>query len=220
MLQSRGLLRQAFCRDGSYWVLSEIQPMACQLIAGGNSRKYFSLTPNQVVPLIFRLSQKLSTKIKAGKLDSVPLDSNPYADWSCHLFTVNRAQYIILSNTASLYSCLMFGKGITDESIFIQRVCDTIREFLADDGQQFAYEGFIAPSTAEVQFAKAHNRGVTGSINELIGTAEYLLAAHDHSPHSVGFELNDILLSYIGTKETDGYDRPKNAFCNLSVKLA
>jgi hypothetical protein len=33
----------------------------------------------------------------------MPLDENPYADWSCHLFTADRTQYIILSNTASLY---------------------------------------------------------------------------------------------------------------------
>jgi hypothetical protein len=166
--------------------------------------------------MILRLSQKLSTKIKVGKLNSLPLDTNPYVDWSCHLFTANRAQYIMLSNTASMYSCVMFGKGITNDSIFIQRACDTIREFLTDNGQQFVYERFIAPSTATVQFAKALNRGVTGSMNELIGTAEYLLADHGHSPHSVGFELNDILLSYIGTKETGDYDRPKNAFRNLA----
>jgi len=52
--------------------------------------------------MIFRLSQKLNTKIKAGKLNAMPLDENPYADWSCHLFTANRTQYIIMSNTKSL----------------------------------------------------------------------------------------------------------------------
>lgn len=170
--------------------------------------------------MIVRLSQKLSAKIKAGKLDSVPLDSNPYADWSCHLFNVSRAQYIILSNTASLYSCVMLGKGITNESIFIQRACETIGEFLTDDGQQFVYKRFIAPSTTSVEFAKAHSRGVTGSINELIGTAEYLLADHAHSPHTVGLELNDILLSYIGTKATGGYGRPNCAFRSLADKFS
>ncbi len=49
--------------------------------------------------MILRLSQKLSTKIKAGKLAEMPLGDNPYADWSCHLFTACRTQYIILCNT-------------------------------------------------------------------------------------------------------------------------
>lgn len=71
--------------------------------------------------MILRLSQKLNTKIKAGKLTEMLLDENPYTDWSCHLFTADRTQYILLSNTASLYSCVMFGKGITDYSRFIER---------------------------------------------------------------------------------------------------
>jgi hypothetical protein len=32
--------------------------------------------------MILRLSQKLNTKIKAGKLTEMPLDQNRYADWS------------------------------------------------------------------------------------------------------------------------------------------
>jgi hypothetical protein len=61
--------------------------------------------------MILRLSQKLCAKIKASKLAEAPLDENPLADWSCHLFTADRTQFIILCNTPSLYSCVMLGKG-------------------------------------------------------------------------------------------------------------
>ncbi|MCA9261631.1 MAG: hypothetical protein KDA61_20580 [Planctomycetales bacterium] len=71
--------------------------------------------------MILRLTQKLGAKIKAGKLTELPLDENPYADWSGRLFTAARTQYILLSNTASLYSCVMFGAGVTDDSRFIER---------------------------------------------------------------------------------------------------
>ena len=120
--------------------------------------------------MIFRLTQKLSTKIKAGRLSESPLDENPYADWSCHVFTAGRTHYIIVSNTASLYSCVMYGKGITDDSRFTERTLSTIREFMDDDGQAFAYQRFIAPATGTgtVSFAKALNRSVTGSLNELM----------------------------------------------------
>ena len=104
--------------------------------------------------MILRLSQKLCTKTKAGKVTELPLDENPYADWSCHLFTADRTQYIILSNTKSLYSCVMYGKGITDDSRFIERALSTIREFTEDDGQAFVYQKFIAPSSSTVSFAK------------------------------------------------------------------
>ena len=60
--------------------------------------------------MIFRLSQKLNAKIKGGPLPTRPLNDNPIADWSAHLFVVERRQLILLSNSKSLYSMLMFGR--------------------------------------------------------------------------------------------------------------
>jgi len=61
--------------------------------------------------MIFRHFQKLRTKIKVGRLKAMPLAETPYADWSAHLFVADRKQYVILSNTASMYSCVMYGTG-------------------------------------------------------------------------------------------------------------
>ena len=165
--------------------------------------------------VILRLSEKLNKKIKAGTLSAKPLDQNPYADWSCHLFTVDRTQYIILTNTTSLYSCVMYGAGITDDSRFIERALATIREFMEDDGQSFVYQRFIIPASSTVSFGKTLNRSVTGSMNELIGAAQMCLAEGDMSPHEVGFKLNDILLSALATEESPGYGKPKEAFERL-----
>ncbi len=141
--------------------------------------------------MILRLSQKLNAKIKAGKLSEMPLDENPYADWSSHLFTADRTQYIIMSNTKSLYSCVMCGGGITDDSRFIERGLSTIREFMEDDGQAFVYERLITPASGTVSFAKALNRSVTGSMNDHIQASKYLLA-DDMAPHEIGFRLNAV----------------------------
>ena len=83
--------------------------------------------------MIFRLTQKLGTKFRAGQQFETSLDKNPFSDWSCHMFTARRTQYIIASNTTSLHSCVMYGKGITDGSRFVERMLATIREFLEDD---------------------------------------------------------------------------------------
>lgn len=161
--------------------------------------------------MIFRLSQKLTKKIKAGKLSEMPLDENPYADWSGHLFTADRTQYVMLSNTKSLYSCLMYGKGITNDGLFIERALSVIREFSEDDGHSFAYQKFIAPASETVTFAKTLNRTVTGSINELVRMAEHYLIEREISPHDVGFKLNDVLLSALGNEEAE-YGKPSEAF--------
>ena len=162
--------------------------------------------------MIFRLSQKLAKKLKVGTLSSLPPDENPYADWSANLFTADRTQYIILTNTQSLYSVVMFGKGIADESRFIERALGNIREFMEDDGQAFVYQRFIAPASGNVRFAKSLNRSVTGSMNDMVFHAKGWLTEGELSPYDVGFKLNQIPMSAIKGKKSERYGIPSEAF--------
>jgi hypothetical protein len=164
--------------------------------------------------MIFRLSDKLNGKIQTGTLATLPLDENPFADWSAGLFLVGRTQYILLSNTKSLYSTMLPGKGVTDESDFIERALSSIREFMEEDGKRAAYERFIAPASASVRFAKALNRSVTGSMNDMTRHATCWLAAGDISPFEIGTRLNEIPMSAL---KHDGstYGFPRDAFKEL-----
>jgi hypothetical protein len=161
--------------------------------------------------MIFRLSQKLNAKIKAGPLVELPPDGNPFADWSAHLFAIGRTQYILVSNTKSLYSTVMPAKGINDDSTFIERVLENLREFLADDNQQFAFRQWIAPGSGTIQFAKALNRTITSSMNELILSATAWLE-EGVSPYEVGFRLNTVLLSAIAPNKKAKFGVPREAF--------
>ena len=169
--------------------------------------------------MIFRLSQALAKKLKEGTLPSVPLDENPYADWSAHLFTADRTQYIIVTNTRALDSVVMYGKGIADYSEFISRALSTLRDFMEDDGQGFVYQRLIAPTSRSVRFAKALDRSVTGSINELVKFAKFYLKSDEISPFEVGFKLNGILLSALGRSKSAPYGKPKEAFKALGDDL-
>lgn len=162
--------------------------------------------------MIFRLSQRLNQKIKTGPLDALPLYQNPFADWSCHIFLANRRQYILLCNTKSLYSCVMPAKGITNQELFVESAVNRIRDFTADDANQWAFRKFIVPEFETIQFGKAFNRSVTSSMNQLIEYAQDLLIEDGMSPHEVGFKLNDFLLSAIAEKKSDGYGTPNGAF--------
>ena len=144
-----------------------------------------------------------------------PLDRNQYADWSANVFNVGRTQYIILCNTKSMYSCVMYAKGITDDNKFIQRSLNLIREFMEDDGKESVYEEHIIPATGSVTFAKSLNRSVIGSMNELVMAASHVLAAEEIAPLSVGTFLNDFLLSAIAVDGDGGYGKPKDAFERL-----
>jgi hypothetical protein len=161
--------------------------------------------------MIFRLSQKLNANIKARSSESLPLDENPFADWSAHLFAANQTQYIILCNTKSLYSVVMYGKGITDQSLFIDRALGNLREFMEADGQESLHRRFIVSTTGSVRFAKALNRSITGSINDMINQATYWLAQGDISPFHIGFRLNETPMSALA-RSGSPFGIPREAF--------
>ena len=145
--------------------------------------------------MIFRLCQKLAKKIKVAPPESLPLGSNAFADWSARLFTADRSQYIILTNTASLYSVVLFGRGVADVSQFVRRVRGSLREHMEDDGQEPIYRQFVSPATRTVRFSKALNRSVDGSMSNLVHHAKFWLTEGGLSPHDTSFRLNEIPMS-------------------------
>jgi hypothetical protein len=155
--------------------------------------------------MIFRLTLKLSKKIGLAPSQILPSDKNPYADWSTHLFTAQRIQYMILTNTTSLYSMVMYGRGITDEKQFLQRVLTCMREFMTIDGNMLVFQKYIEPLAKEISFSKILDRRVMGSMNDLVFQAKIHLNM-GKSPFDVSFLLNESPMSYLK------YHRPKDAF--------
>lgn len=165
--------------------------------------------------MIIRLSQRLARKIKVGELDEMPLDKNPWADWSCRLFIANRRQYIILSNTLSLYSCVMYGRGVTDRELFVGNTLDTIGEFMTADEQQHVYQRSVVPASARVRFSKSLNRSVTSSISDHVHGSKLCLS-DGLAPHEIGFRLNDTPLSALRGSNGRKYANPRDVFVNLT----
>jgi len=161
--------------------------------------------------MIFRLTHKLVKKIGLSPLQGLPPDQNPFVDWTAHLFTAERVQYIIVTNTASLYSLVMYGRGITDDNEFIQRTLSFMRDVMADNGCEILFRRLIGPYTARVSFSKATNRHVIGSMNELIFEAKLYLTERQMSPFETSLQLNETLMSYLG------YNSPKEAFRQLKA---
>jgi hypothetical protein len=162
--------------------------------------------------MIFRLSQKLAKKLKITALEKLPPSSDPFADWSANLFTVDRAQYVLLTNTESLYSVVLQGRGIIDQVRFFDRARDSIREHLIADGREFVYRQFIAPTSDTIRFASALNRSVTGSMNDLAHNAKWSIGHHAMSPLKAGVELNKMPMSALG------YRNPRDVFATLCTQ--
>ena len=162
--------------------------------------------------MIYRLSQKLAKKLKIAPLKPAQADPNPLADWSAHLFTADRTQYLLLTNTPSLYSTVIYGRGISHDSQFLDRALGAIREFMVADDQEFIFRKFVAPAAARVRFASALNRSVTGSMNDLVNHAKFWLVEGELSPFDTSFKLNDIPFSSLD------YGKPREEFKALNSK--
>jgi len=160
--------------------------------------------------MVFRLTQKLGKKIGVSPSRCLPLDASPFADWHGHLFTAERTQYIIVTNSASLYSVVTYGRGITDDNKFIQRAFGRLRELMAEDGKEFLFQRFIAPRTGRVTFSKTGDRRVLGSINDLVYHAKLQLLVDGLPPSDASFRLNEMPMSYLN------YDSPVTAFRSLA----
>jgi hypothetical protein len=164
--------------------------------------------------MIFRLSHKLAKNLKSPIPTSAPADPNPFADWSAHLFTADRTQYLILTNTPSLYSTVIYGRGISNDSLFLDRALSSLREFMVADGQELIFRQFVAPASSTVRFASALNRSVTGSMNDLVHEAQMRLTEGQLSPFDAAFMLNEMPMSILK------YRMPRDAFRLLNANLS
>jgi hypothetical protein len=147
--------------------------------------------------MVFRVSAKLGKKIRLGYEQSLPPAANPLLDWSADLFTADRTQYIIVSNTASLYSIVMYGRGVANETRFLQDSISQMREVLKADGFSSALREVIGPSADRIALAKRQDRSVIGSMNDLIWQARLRLVQDEISPYETSFFLNRTLMSHI-----------------------
>ena len=147
--------------------------------------------------MIFRLSNKLSRKIKVKPDPSLPLDIHPLADWSAHVFISNRAQYIILTNTASLFSIILPGAGITNAKQFASQALASMAEFLSTAGYGLIYQKCIEPFSQRTSFCKPLNHGVTGSMTDFVKNAKYMSDLHEGPPTRFIWWLNSIPMFYL-----------------------
>lgn len=162
--------------------------------------------------MLFRLTQKMAKKIKESPSLYCPADSNPYIDWSAHLFTAQRAQYIIITNSTSLYSIILHGRGITDDAAFIDHAMSGMADFMCRDGYEFQFRRLIAPNATDTVFVKLSDRRVLGSMNDLIRMAKWHLAEGQLSPFEAAEKINKAPMSYLD------YDHPRWAFPKMQLE--
>lgn len=140
--------------------------------------------------LLLRPTQALAKKIKVRLTESRPLNENRFADWTARLFRVMQVQYVLATNTASLYSVVLPARGLTSERAFGEAVVAALREFMIADGCGSLFDQRIAPETGRIVLAKALSRTVTGAMNDLVYQARYWIEARGGPLSDASFLLN------------------------------
>ena len=161
--------------------------------------------------MIFRLTAKLAKKIGLDPLPVLPCDNgkDPLLDWNAHLFTVQRTQYILVTNTESLYSLVMPGRGIPTERQFIQSVRTGLQAFVAGQGHHLREVKALLSQDQDTFFSKIIDRRILGSMNDLIFQSKFRLEEGQQTLFTVSYYLNETPLSYLK------YRSPKEVFQNL-----
>ena len=162
--------------------------------------------------MIIRLSQKLATKIRSGSLSEVPLHERQIADWSATLFNVGRTHYALLSNTASLFTCLMIAKGLTNSELFEQRAAEVIGDAVRRFGQN--HKQSITEFQSPFSYAKSLNRSVIGSMNDLVFGGRLIIEGGIDLQETAD-RLNTTPLKALTNRDGRRYANPSEVFLRI-----
>lgn len=162
--------------------------------------------------MILRLSEKMSKRIGVRPIESLPMSANPFADWSSHVFAAGRLEYILSTNTATLYSVVFEARGIKGEPAFRSNMLAQLRAAMIEDGFEFHYKRLIDVDSDSVSYSKAFSRGVIGSMNDMVELATYSLEVQEKSPAETSRIVNGTPFSVL--EQTS----PRQAFQHLSFR--
>jgi len=161
--------------------------------------------------MILRITENLAKKLTIALCRTEGEKVSAFEEWYANLFTFQRTQYILVTNAKSLFSFVMYGKGISNDNIFLQRTVSELGEILRDYELDLIWQRIIIPTTGKVAISKTSSKAVLGSMNDMIFQAKCILESDELSPYDLSFELNKIIFKYIA------YKKPIEAFRDLSI---
>ena len=151
--------------------------------------------------LILRFSESMARKIRLSPGPSLPPSPEPLLDWAAHLFRCQRYQYVIVTNTQTLFSFVCHGQGICDISSFVDIIMSTMREVFENYGFVKAFDDRLAPNAREMILTKVGDRSLTGCMNNIVGMSQFWLERDHLSPMDLQPRINEIPINRKGVKE-------------------
>lgn len=150
--------------------------------------------------MVLRFTKNLADKLKIKSLPEYDDKVSAFDEWYAHLFTADRIQYILFTNAFSLYSALFPGKGINDIKTFFEKATYGISVVLREDGFENMIGKFITDKIEIIDICKSNNRGILGSMNDMVAHSKFYLADYQLTPLEISRKLNEMPYSYLKYK--------------------
>jgi len=162
--------------------------------------------------MILRSTKKLAQKLKIKTLSDTEIKISAFEEWYGHLFVENRAQYILLTNAYSLYSVVFPGRGILNLKSFSEISRFWLAEMLTYEGCSNLIGRFVIQDLEVIDTYKTNNRGIVGSMNDMIACAKYYLSEFQMPLLEISVRLNQTPYSYL-----DNFNHPLNVIKKLAL---
>lgn len=163
--------------------------------------------------MIIHLTDKLRKKLKIDPLSRVEKETGAYLRWYANLFTINRFQYILVTNSSSLFSVVMHGRGISDINSFHSEFLSTLRDYLSELDMRMIFERVIAPDSGNITLSKTIDRSVLGSMKDMVDMNKISVEEYgkEYSPWDMARLINETPF------RTINYDHPFKVFPNMTL---
>ena len=150
--------------------------------------------------MVLRLTRKLADKLKIKSLPEYDDKISAFDEWYAHMFIADRTQYMLFTNAYSLYSVLFPGKGINDIKSFFESAFHNLSEVLKKDGYEHMVGRFITDKIEIIDISKTNNRGILGSMNDMIAHSKFYFSDYQMTPLEISRKLNVMPYGYLKYK--------------------
>ncbi len=156
--------------------------------------------------VIFRFTKKAISNLKLPTLSTIGASNNLFHEWFVNVFySGQRYKYYISTNAATLFSIIMHGKGVVDDSIFFRNFFSSLRELLEDNDCAFIYRRYIETNNNVLRLSNTNSRSILSSMNELVVSAKVALDYHELSPYDASKFINATPMGLINMEYPQEY---------------
>ena len=158
--------------------------------------------------MVLHYTHAMRKKFKVEEVTREEISTLPQLSWYVNFFTANRIQYILTTNAASLFSVLLYKRGMRDDGDYIKEFLSELREHLEDLDMQLIFDRVIANRTGSIVISKTFDRSVLGSMNDMVHAVKILGERDDTTPWDLSKTINTTPYSAIGyMKPVEGFRR-------------